>query len=312
MSDLRTQLSSVIDEHNQDQQQPVEINAPDDWSDDDKKYFGTIPNESRQWFLDRDKGYRTAADESSTKIKNYETRYADFDKVFEPHNARMAQYGQTPVQVIENLLKAQFALENSPKEAFAYLAKMYNFDLSQLAGGEKPNDADQDPLAGMDPGLANFLRGLKSQIDGLSTNNNQRVDQERQQAAQQTQTTITSFRDSVDDKGVRLYPHMDKKEVADYMAQLIKSGMVKLPETGDISPALKLAYDQAVHALPEIRKEILAASRPELPASRARLEAARRAGASVTGKSAGTASQPEPKGVRGALQAAWENSTDAW
>lgn len=286
-------------------QEPVtEIAPPETWEEKDKELFTKIADpDVRKWLVDRDTNF-------GTKIKDYETRYSGFDDIFAPYKDRLTETGQQPVQVIDNLLKAQMVLESNPEEGFLWLAQRYGVDLKKLAGitaaHELTGEDGEDPLADLDPKLRDYIKGLEKKVGEFDTRF-QTVDQ--QQANEVKQGLVNAakeFRETTNDKGEPLYPFMSEKAVVDEMSLLIKTGVVKV-EGGDVKSAYKKAYDRAIYSIPEVREKITkAATSGDTSVTKDRLLKARRAGSSLRGVGASEAQQPAKGTVREQLAGAFK------
>ena len=302
---VRAALEEAVDQSipdelvEQPQEQPVEVAPPEAWEQKDKDFFLKISDpDTRKWLIDRDNNY-------GTKVKDYETRYAGFDDVFAPFKDRLEATGQQPVQVIDNLLKAQLALEEKPEESFLWLAQRFGVDIKKLAGMQGAAElTGDDPLADLDPKLRDYIKGLEAKVNTVDTRFQSQDEQQAQQMRQRLVDTAKEFRDAKNDKQEPLYPHMANPAVVDYMSTLLKTGVVKV-EGGDVLSAYKKAYDQAIYAIPEVRAEVVkAANAPTEEVTRARLLRARRAGSSVRGVGASEAQQPVKGTVREQLAGA--------
>lgn len=291
---LEDAVDKVIPDENNDEnggQQIEEVNAPDFWSDEDKNRFQAITDpETRKWLLSRDEGY-------TSKLTEYENRYKGFNEIFEPYKDRLAQSGQQPVQVVKNLLDAQMVLEDPTRRdaGFMWLAQHYGVDLRKLVGASSDeNNQDVNPDAWMDeldPGMKQFLLGLKSSVEKVSGFAQGEVEQRIQQQQNNVNSAITEFRQTKDDKGQPAYPFLSDDRVTRRMATLIKTGEVELV-AGDLKSGLTKAYDQAVFSFPDLREKL---TPKQEPVTKDRLLAARKAGSSVRGVGASHA-QPASKG----------------
>lgn len=303
---LRDQLEEAVDQTIADPS--PEINAPETWNDDDKGMFNTIQDtKARQWLLDRDTNYTKQLTDSAAK-------YQGFDQVFEPYTERLKTTGQTREQVVTNLLRAQDVLEKTPEEGLRQLVKMFNIPsevvLKALGikppaadGGEVIDDENVDPYADLAPALAARMRERDAQLDSLLGNQRQTEEQRISQIRQSFATKATEFKETKDDKGQALYPHMSDQRVVDEMSKLLKAGIVKV-EGGDVTAAYKNAYERAIYAFPDIKQKLNASVDQD------RVLRARRAGASPRADAG--ASRATPKvgtTVRDQLRAAAEGTS---
>lgn len=292
-----------------------EFKVPDTWKDEDKAIFAKVTDpDVKKWLLGRDTDY-------TKRLTETEAKYADFDKVFEPHMERITSAGQQPAAVIKNLLGAQLVLEQKPIEGMLWLAKTYNINVGELVkalGGEHVATeplADADPLADLSPELQKYIKGLEERVGKIDTAFESQTQTEVRLAKESMDAGITEFREAKEKDGVTLsYPYYANKAVQERMGMLLSPktpGFVDIAKLGGVVPALKEAYYQAVRSVPGVREEVLAAEKKstDLPVTRKRLEAARRAGVGVAGVSASTASLAPKGSVRDHLVRAMDQQS---
>lgn len=304
---LRDQLEDAVDQTIQDP--APEINAPETWTDEDKTYFNGIQDpKARQWLIDKDSGY-------TKQLTETQDRYKGFDQVFEPYAERLKTTGQTREQVVTNLLRAQDILEKQPEEGIKQLVKMFGIKpevILQALGIKQPvadadptlDDPNADPYADLSPALAARMRERDSQLEGLLGGAKQTQEAQVAQMKQNLATKAAEFRETKDDKGQPLYPHMSDQRVVDEMSKLLKSGIVKV-ENGDVTSAYKNAYERAAYSFPDIREKMLAVVDQD------RVLRSRRAGASPRADAG--ASRVTPKvgtSVRDQLSAALASQSE--
>lgn len=277
-----------------------EINAPEDWPEEGKTYFSSIQDpKARQWFVDQ-------STNQSKSLKEISSRYEGLDKVFEPYDERIKSSNDTYSKVVERLLQAQNILETKPVEGLKRLVEMFKIDPKALAEAfgvqAKPDDSvdpPEDPLGDLSPGLKSWLEGLKTSVEKMSQFHQQAETSAQQEIRNNLVNTAKSFRETKDETGNLLYPHMAEKRVTDKMSEFIKAGIVQVG--ADVGAAYKNAYEQAVYFFPDLREK------QNVSVDQDRVNRAKRAGASVRGAGGTPRITPSVgKSVREQLQAAYD------
>lgn len=296
-----------ISQENTQDASPVELNAPESWSDEDKAVWGKIADpDARKWLLGREENYTKQIGE----LTPLSEQYKPFQELFEPHAERMKASGQTPAQVTKNLLDAQMVLEQKPIDGMLWLVKQYGIDpqalMTALGGGEQ----SQDPLGDLDPALKKYLEDALAPVKKFEEMTRTQQETETRRVAQETGNAITEFRNSVDEKTKQpLYPHLGNKEVANRMSLLIKTGEVDIVKAGGVIPALKDAYDQACRSVPGVRDDYLKALMPKVEdVNKERVMAARKAGASLRGAGGSSPSPAATGSMRETLKSKMEGA----
>lgn len=236
------------------------VERPDTW---DEAEWTALTPEARARVAQRERDMRAALEQRADETQEVQ----HFRQVVAPHEARMKELGITPVQAVERLLTWEQAIRSDPVNALRQLAQSMGVDINSLAQA----GAHSQPAQFHDPRLDAILA---------------RQDQERQQAEQReaarVQAEIDAFR--ADSRNV----HFDKVRVA--MGHL----MAARPEM-----TLKDAYDNAVWADPDLRKERIEAE------ARARTEAKAKADAEAAARARNAA-----RSVRDSVAAGGVNGHD--
>ena len=266
----------------QDEHQKGAIEPPSHWSEEHKELFRRQSPEAQQFVLERHKAMEGDYTRKSQEIAEQRKRFETIQAALEPYRPMLQQRGINEQDAIRALFEAQRMLDTDPKAGIARLAQSYGVSL------DKPEGAFVDP----------DLQSVRSEVENLRRELALRDQQARQAQQQSLQQTIQQFQDAKDAKGEPAHPHFDK--VKGVIGALLTSGAAS---------DLEDAYQQAVFANPELRKQILEAER-SAAAEKAKAEAAKHAEearkkAIPTGKGATASAAKEPQTLREQLQAEW-------
>lgn len=282
-----------------------DLPLPAHWSDAEKARWAALPAEHKALLLDARKSIEAGFDQKFKTVaeerKQY-ARYSEIDRVLEPHRGRMRQYGASEPEVIHRLLTAEAALAGPQRvEAFRQLASAYGIPLSALAGQGAEAAMDDDPRA-------REIAELRQQVFGLAQGYQSMTAAQQQERINAQNRQIEQFTTAKDDKGQPLYPHVDR--VVDHMTPLFAA---KLNAGVPLPDALKAAYEEAVWANPDVRREVIAAEEAKRAADaqrRAAVDQAKRAGGNVRSSPITTATAPASTGsLREELQRTYAELT---
>lgn len=265
--------SPTVSQHPETSAAPIAHQAPVSWSADAKAAFIALPPAVQAAVAKReaeiDQGFKVLQD------------YKGLDE-FTP---LIKQAGTSHAEVIKRAVSWENALKSNPAEALRYAARIYNVDLSALAGGQEQNPQQRQQSA-MQPAFDPRL------IDQKVSEAVRRRDMERDIASFETDPANRYF-----------------SQVKPIMASLLNSGQ---------AATLKDAYEQAIWANPDIRSELIkqqaddqaktSAEDAEKARKAAAADQARRASKSISGSSGPGASRAlnnNPTSVRDALKEAF-------
>lgn len=252
------------------------LEAPKHWSKDDRALFASQSREAQEFLLRRHNEMQGDYTKKTQEV-------AELRKAVEPYRPMLESMGLTEPQAIQQLLNAQYVLNTQPRQAVEKLAEAYlGADWRKQFSGEV-EDEDLEPT---DPRVANLERTVKELESSLRS---------QQMAAQNEQVeaakaAIEEFKAATDDAGQPKYPHFDALQ--ERMGRLISAG---------VSSSLEEAYEAAVMADPELRKEHLESTvaqrlkKSEIKAKRSKVL--------PRSKSAGDARNSAPKTLRDELRA---------
>lgn len=214
------------------------LEAPKNWSDDVKKVFDTLPRESQEFMIKRDKEMTSDYTKKTQDLAEQRKNIEALDKVLQPARQNIQATGIGEAEYISRLLNADQALRTNPKMALRQLAQGYGINLSSL---EDESESWNDP----DPQIAQLMQ----QNQQIMAELNQFKQQNMQSTVAQTEQTVEQFSTKTDANGNLLHPHFEKVRVK--MGNLIDAGEAK---------GLDDAYAKAVRLDDDLYAEALKAS----------------------------------------------------
>jgi len=213
--------------------------APKNWSDDVKKVFDTLPQESQEFMIKRDKEMTSDYTKKTQDLAEQRKNIEALDKVLQPARQTIHATGISEPEYISRLLNADNALRTNPKMALRQLAQGYGIDLSTM---NEESESWNDP----DPQYAQLLQ----QNQHIMSELNQFKQQNMQSTVAQTEQTVEQFSAKTGADGKLMHPHFDKVRVK--MGNLIDAGEAK---------GLDDAYTKAVRLDDDLYEEAIKASR---------------------------------------------------
>jgi hypothetical protein len=215
------------------------LEAPKNWSDDVKKVFDTLPQESQEFMIKRDKEMTSDYTKKTQDLAEQRKNIEALDKVLQPARQTIHATGISEPEYISRLLNADNALRTNPKMALRQLAQGYGIDLSTM---NEESESWNDP----DPQYAQLLQQNQQIMSEL----NQFKQQNIQSTVAQTEQTVEQFSAKTGADGKLTHPHFDKVRVK--MGNLIDAGEAK---------GLDDAYTKAVRLDDDLYEEAIKASR---------------------------------------------------
>ena len=215
------------------------LEAPKNWTADVKKVFDTLPQESQEFMIKRDKemtsDYTKKTQELAEQRKNIEA----LDKVLQPARQTINATGIGEAEYISRLLNADNALRTNPKMALRQLAQGYGIDLSTM---NEESESWNDP----DPQYAQLMQQNQQIMQELNNFKQQNI----QSTVAQTEQTVEQFSNKTNAEGKLMHPHFDKVRVK--MGNLIDAGEAK---------GLDDAYSKAVRLDDDLYAEAIKTSK---------------------------------------------------
>lgn len=270
------------------------------WSAKDKETLKVLAPEARELILRRHKEMEAAFTKKTQAIAAFKQEYEPVEKIFEPYRDRMRANGWTPSTLIQAWSNVERRLmEGEGVNVVAGLMKGYKIDLVQVAhalglrpaGRQAGNGAasEEPPAANGDGAQVQLPPELISTLQNLQTwqvnEDRRRADDMRRaqtSAEARVMTEIETFKSAQDGKGNLLHPHFEDVE-----AQMTALASAAIAAKQPVPP-LKELYETAVWANPSTRDQEIAARdkaqrSKEAADARAKAEAAKKAGSSITG-----------------------------
>lgn len=243
-----------------EQEGAADVDAPDQWSAEDKTTFEAIPEEHRGLVIEArkslergyDKKFKTLAGEQ----KGFATEKNEYDQIVNlvaPFEAQLNAAGLDRVGGIRALVGAQTLLQTNPEAGLTQLFRQYAaHDPSIIqriakAAGVAVQGPDTEADEYVDP----QVQSLQQQVSQIQANTaaQHQFTQQQQQAAYNTQVQV--FMEATDEGGVLVHPHFAKVELE--MADMIR-GLQSRGEQVD----LEAVYKNATRANPETYQEVQA------------------------------------------------------
>lgn len=242
------------------------LDMPKSWAKDKQPIWDALPQEAKDFVLNREDQVSKGFAEYGEKTK----AYGEIDKVIKSHIDSIQRYQTTPQEYFDRLGLWDKALQGPQKEqAFVALAQAYGISLPNLTGPQSSSEHAQS---------ADMIAPLRQYIDPLA----QTVRSTQQELERMKQDKIASDISSWSkDK-----PHFEKVKVT--MGRLMQSG-----EADNLDDA----YNKAVWANSETREELKKKEfEDQIKAQTERAAKAKAASISLQAKSPGG---PQPNKVNG-------------
>ena len=188
--------------------------APKNWTEDVKKVFETLPTESQEFMIKRDKEMTSDYTKKTQELAQQRKSIEALDAVIQPARQSIQATGIGEAEYISRLLNADHALRTDPKNALRQLAQGYGINLSSM---NEESESWNDP----DPQYAQLMQ----QNQQIMAELNQFKQQNIQTTVTQTEQTVEQFSQKTDASGKLMHPHFDKVRIK--MGNLIDAGEAK-------------------------------------------------------------------------------------
>lgn len=259
---------------------------PQSWKPLVREKWAGLPPEVKAEIVRREKQI-----EGGLKEASHARQFAEqFSEVVKPFASRYAATQTPPLQVVQNLMRADYILSTAPAVARAqYMAKMiqdYGVDiaaLDQALSGQTPTEPQGQP-PNIQPQIEQLLNQRLAPIQ-------QFLQQQQQNEQKKVQTTIEQMANNP-----TKYPHFD--DVREDMADLIE-----ISSRRGVYLSLDQAYTRAVASNPELSEL------NRLRQSTSKADKALAASVSVPSKPTGSVTPSDPSNLRGTIESAWAASS---
>ena len=215
------------------------LEAPKNWTADVKKVFDTLPAESQEFMIKRDKEMTSDYTKKTQDLAEQRKNIEALDKVLQPARQAINATGIGEAEYISRLLNADNALRTNPKMALRQLAQGYGIDLSTM---NEESESWNDP----DPQYAQLMQQNQQIMQELNNFKQQNI----QSTVAQTEQTVEQFSNKTNAEGKLMHPHFDKVRVK--MGNLIDAGEAK---------GLDDAYSKAVRLDDDLYAEAIKTSK---------------------------------------------------
>lgn len=259
------------------------LEAPKHWSEADRTLFASAPPAIQRRWIDRETEQQRGVDAKFQEIAAFRREREQWDEMFRPYARDLELNGISQSQFLSRLLAGHKYLQDSPKEAFLWLANQYGVDPKTLFESRESNPALDKLNSG--------FQSLSQKVDGFVTS--------QQQAQMQANLgKVESFATAKDDKGQLLHPYFD--EVAEDVLALMKGGLKDLDK----------AYAKAVRMNDSVWQKSQADAQAKAKADadakrKAEIDKAKRAG--VTSQTTTANGTTKPKSLQDALEEGFAN-----
>lgn len=211
--------------------------APMSWSADKKAMWETIPPEVRPYIAQRE----MEAHQQISRMGQEVARYKPYGELIEARQDVFDRNGFSAIDGLGKLFEAQELLEQNPLQGIAAIAQQFGVDLAAVYGGQPGQQPDPNAVNPQVQQLTQTVRNLEQKLA-------QRENTERAQAERDTQARREEAKSQVT-KWSEGKTHFANESVRTLMGTLMSNGQAK---------DLDAAYDQACHAIPEIRQALTA------------------------------------------------------
>lgn len=268
--DAHSEDAAETETNVEDSEESTTLSAPKHWPEGDKQAFAKMTREGQEIALKLAKNLEGGFTRKSQELSD-KARFADSVRgLFDDQTKNQLQMSGTDevgyVRYLHSL--QQFATRDGPgyiKWAMQNLGvKPEQLGISQATSptSQKTETQLQDEQIAQllaDPKVADLearLQKLQGVIDQEQQSKVQAQNAERINATRTLQTTISTFRQSLDEHGQLKYPHFDNvgAEMGALMAH--NPDLAKMP---DGLEKMEKAYDMAVFARPDLRESLIEA-----------------------------------------------------
>jgi hypothetical protein len=253
-----------LEEEAEEGDEEVSLEAPKEWSEDEKTAFASIyesnPQEAKL-ISDRYTNMHKAFHERSQELSRARKENEGIDKLFNPRLNEMQRAGLSKEVVVEKLLGWDTYITESPLDAITALAKQNNIDLTELAFGGDEDDSFESEA----------IKKLEAKIQELEAKNSNDEESKATAEYQKNLQMVQEFTTKTDDNGNLAHPYYE--EVAGEMLKHVQQGKT-----------MEQAYEAAIWSNPDVRQKLLADTKKgeSVEDKKARIAKAKRAGASVS------------------------------
>lgn len=267
-------------------QSQTALQAPTDWSAEQKAQFDKVPAEGRPLVLDAYKNMQAGVTRQLQNIAGARKRYEVLDSAIAPIEAEAKKFNVSTDAAIRSIWQTHEKLLNPATrlQAIKQLAEDYEIDLAAAQNVQLPQ---RQPLPALPPEIDQRLSRVESEI--------QRGREQEQETALRTDAaTAQTWGDEKAADGALVRPHL--QTVLPEMTDMV--GLVrKRKPSAPFAEVLQDAYEAACAANPAVRQKMVddaAAARAKATISNDRTRGTRAAAASAVNVSRSGSSRVAP------------------
>ncbi|TAH36540.1 MAG: hypothetical protein EYC62_02535 [Alphaproteobacteria bacterium] len=264
--------------------------APEHWSDEDKATFSSLDDRTKSWVMRRHKSMEADYTKKTTDISKERKRYGDLQKIFDEYKDDLSRAGVDEAAAVAELFGVYRNLKRNPQATIKHISDLYGYNAEAVPPVKNNEPSD-----------------IKKEIDQLKGVLAQQQMQQAAGAIRIGQQRIKDMIEAKDVTGKNMYPHFDT--LLPHITMLAHADLLQGKQ-----PDLKDLYERAGWAHPNLREEFLSghlksAEKRKQDEDRAKVEIAKRAGASIYGTPGANAVQRKPaQSLREELEAAYRNA----
>jgi hypothetical protein len=253
---------------------PDALAAPKTWPAEQREAFEQLPDEQRNFMLQRESERDAAFTRKTTELAEQRKQVEGLQGVLAPYKQQMQAHGISEAEYISRLMSYDNALRQNPQAAIAQLAQHYNV---QLTSGDSGADYVEDYSTD------SHTQQLQQQLAQTQQQVNMLAQSQHQDRYKQLEDQVDIFANEKDANGNQKRPHFEK--LRERMSRLVTAG-----ETQD----LQTAYDMALRLDDDLYKETLANERTAVSKKE---DAKRKAAVDKAKKTRPSQSTAPPKGT---------------
>lgn len=220
--DQDEEAASEDDDEPEGESGEVKLDAPDQWSDEDKALLASIPEEHRELILNTRKSLESGYQDKFTALANdrkgFVTQQTEYDQIVNltaPFEAQLQAQGLDRVGGIRALVGAQQMLIQNPVVGLTQLIQQYGganasaiIQTIAQSMGVTTQGPDTEAEEYVDPQVQN----LTQRLNQFETNalNQQQFTQQQNLAAAQAERDV--FAGTTNEDGSLKFPHFEKLE----------------------------------------------------------------------------------------------------
>ena len=220
--DEATPLSDDTD--SEAEPEPDALAAPKTWPAEQREAFNQLPDEQKDFMLNREKERDSAFTRKTTELSEQRKQLEGLNGVLAPYKQQMQAHGISEAEYVSRLMTYDNALRQNPKLALQNLAQHYGIRLSGDSGVDYVEETPSDPQ------ILQLQQQLNQTQAHIQTMQQSQVMAQQQQLVDQ----VEGFSTAKDAKGNLKHPHFEK--LRERMGRLVNAG-----ETTDLNEAYGMA-----------------------------------------------------------------------